>query len=315
MRIVILRELLPAGLDLLGEKYELRIGGLDSTPEQWRELVEGADVIVADPTVPVGPELLDSAGDDLKLVANFAVGYDNVDLSACSERGVIVTNTPDVLTDATAELAVALTLSAARDIPAAERSLRASEWSGWDPAEYRGFELTGSTVGVVGMGRIGRRYAELMSGFGVDFLYTSRRPREEVEVRLGARRAGLEELLERSDVVSLHLPDTADTRHTIDGRTIRLMKPTAILVNTGRGPVVDSSAVAAALEDGRLGAAGLDVYEGEPGVPEQLLNAPRTTLTPHIGSATYRSRDGMAELVARNVIAVTEGREPVTPVR
>ena len=311
---MILRGVLQAGLDLLGEQHELRVGGLDSTPEQWLELVEGADVIVVDPTVPVGPELLDMAGDRLKLVANFAVGYDNVDLGACSERGVTVTNTPDVLTDATAELAVALTLSAARDLPAAERSLRAGEWSGWDPARYRGFELSGSTVGVVGMGRIGRRYAELMSGFGVDLLYTSRRSREEVEMELGAHRTGLDELLSRSDVISLHLPATDHTRHTIDRRAIDLMKPTAILVNTGRGGLVDSSAVAAALSEGRLGAAGLDVYEGEPGVPEELLGAPRTTLTPHIGSATYRARDAMAELVAINVIAVLEGREPVTPV-
>lgn len=313
-RIVILRELLQAGLDLLGEENEVCLGGLGSTPEDWLNLVRGADAIVADPTVPVGADLLDSAGSDLKLVANFAVGYDNVDLDACAERGVVVTNTPDVLTDATAELAVALTLAAARDVPAAERSLRAGEWSGWDPAAYRGFELTGSTVGVVGMGRIGRRYAEMLRGFGVEYLYTSRRAREEVEVELGARRVGLNQLLAEADVVSLHLSANDETRHTINRETIRLMKPSAVLVNTGRGALVDSSAVAAALAEGRLGAAGLDVYEGEPEVPPELLDAPRTTLTPHIGSATFRARDRMAELVARNIVEVLAGRDPVTPV-
>ena len=313
-RVVILRNLLQAGLDLLGEEYEVRLGGLESTREDWLELVGGADAIVADPTVPVDAELLDAAGSELRLVANFAVGYDNVDLDACADRGVIVTNTPDVLTDATAELAVALTLAAARDIPAAERSLRAGEWSGWDPARYRGFELTGSTVGVVGMGRIGRRYAEMMSGFGVNYLYTSREAKEDVEAGLGARRVELEELLAESDVVSLHLPANGDTWHTINRETVRLMKPGAILVNTGRGALVDSWAVAAALSDGRLGAAGLDVYESEPEVPRELLDAPRSTLTPHIGSATYRARDGMAELVARNVIAVLDGKVPLNPV-
>lgn len=313
-RIVILRKLLGAGLDLLDDRYEISVGGLDSSRDVRLDLVGGASAIVADPSVPVDDELLDRAGSALMIVANFAVGHDNVDLEACAARGVTVTNTPDVLTDATAELAVALTLAAARDIPAAERSLRTGGWSGWDPADYRGFELSGSTVGVVGMGRIGRRYAEMMSGFGVGFLYTSREAKPAVEASLGARRVGLERLLAESDAVSLHLPASDETHHTINDETVRLMKPDAVLVNTGRGALVDSLAVAAALDEGRLGAAGLDVFEGEPDVPAELLKAPRTALTPHIGSATYRARDRMAELVARNVIAVLEGDPPLTPV-
>jgi len=309
-RVVIARLLLPAGRDLLEEQYEVADGGLDSTRERVLELVPGADAIVADPAVKIDAELLDAAGDQLAVVANYAVGFDNVDLDACEERGVAVTNTPDVLTNATAELAVALTLAAARDTSEAERSLRRGDWTGWDPSDYLGFELSGATIGVVGLGRIGRRYAELMSGFGGDLLYTSRSVKEDAEVKLGARKVELEQLLTESDVVSLHVPAAADTGRLIDASALALMKPTAVLVNTGRGSLVDSDALAAALENGEIGAAGLDVYDGEPAVPQRLLDAPRTALTPHIGSATHRSRDAMARMVAANVIAVLDGEEP-----
>lgn len=309
-----MRELLPAGQELLEGGFDLVKLGLDATREEMLAAAAGADGIVADLRVRVDGELLDAAGPGLKVVANIAVGYDNVDLDACRQRGVVATNTPDVLTNATAELALTLALSAARDLPAAERKLRAAEWEGWDPGEYRGYELAGSTVGVVGMGRIGARFAELISGFGVDLLYTSRRPKPEAEAALGAERVELPELLRRSDLVSLHLPALPDNHHLIDRETLGLMKPTAILVNTGRGTLVDSLAVAEALREGRLGAAGLDVFEGEPGVPPELLEAPRTSLAPHIGSATYRARDGMCELAARNVAAVLTGEPPVTPV-
>jgi glyoxylate reductase len=262
----------------------------------------------------VDSELLDAAGEGLELVANFAVGYDNIDLAACAERGVAVTNTPDVLTDATAELALGLTLAAARQIPAASESLRAGEWAGWDPAGYRGIELSRATFGVIGLGRIGRRYAELVSGFGGRLLYTSRSARLDAETELGAERVELPQLLSESDAVSIHVASTADNRHLIDREALARMKQTAVLVNTARGPLVDSSALAEALGEGLIGAAGLDVIEGEPRVPECLLQAPRLVLTPHIGSATYRARDAMAELVAHNVIAVLGGQAPLTPV-
>jgi glyoxylate reductase len=312
--VVIARVLLPAGTDLLDSDFELRTGGLDADREALLELVEGAVAIVADPTVPIDSDILDAAGEQLEVVANFAVGYDNIDLAACRGRGVTVTNTPDVLTNATAELAVGLTYAAARGITASEARLKAGEWRGWDPGAHLGLELSGATIGVIGMGRIGRRYAELMHGLGGDFLYTSREPKDEVEVKLGARKVELEKLLGDSDVVSLHLPATPQTTHLIGAEALKLMKPTSILINTGRGPVVDSDALAAALETGEIGAAGLDVYEGEPDVPQRLLDAPNTALTPHIGSATTRARDDMARLVARNVIAVLEGQPALTPV-
>ena len=313
-RVAIARLLLPAGRDLLTEEFEVTDGGLVSTRAEVLELVQGASAIVADPAVPVDAGLLDAAGDQLEVVANYAVGFDNIDLKACRERGVVATNTPDVLTNATAELAVGLTIAAARNTSDAERRMRAGEWTGWDPADYLGFELSGATIGVVGMGRIGQRYAELMQGFAGGFLYVSRQPKELVEVKLGARKVELEVLLAESDVVSLHLPATPENHHIINARSLAMMKETAILVNTGRGGLVDSDALAAALETGQIGAAGLDVYEGEPALPESLLKAPRTALLPHIGSATFKSRDDMARLVARNVIAVLSGEEPPTPI-
>jgi glyoxylate reductase len=308
--VVVCRVLLPAGLDLLTERYEVKLGGLESTREQLLELVPGASALIPDPTVPVDGELLDAAGDQLKVSANFAVGYDNVDLDACRERDVIVTNTPDVLTQATAELALALTLAAGRRMSDAERDLREGRWEGWDPAAYRGLELRGSTVGIIGMGRIGARYAELVAALGAEVLYTNRSPRPEAESAMGARRVELRELLNESDVVSVHAPASEETHRMIGRTEVDLIGPEGVLVNTSRGPLVDADAVAEALEDGRLGAAGLDVYEGEPNVPPSLLDAPRAVLLPHIGSATVPSRDGMARTAAENAIAVLEGEEP-----
>ena len=308
--MVVARVLLPAGLDPLRERFEVREGGLDATREKLFEIAPGASALVADPSVSVDAELLDACGEGLELVANFAVGYDNVDLAACRERGVIVTNTPDVLTEATAELALALTLAAARRMSDAERDLRAARWGGWDPAAYRGIEIWGSTVGVIGMGRIGHRYARLAHGIGAEIVYSGPSPKPEAERELGARHLMVEELLAASDVVSVHAPASDQTRRMIGARQLELIGPQGVLVNTSRGPLVDSDALADALESGALGAAGLDVYESEPEVPARLLAAPRCVLLPHIGSATVTSRDGMARAVADNVIAVLEGREP-----
>jgi glyoxylate reductase len=308
-KVTIARVLLPAGEILLADRFEVVCGGLGAGPEDVRALASGATAIVADTTVPVDGELLDAAGPQLRVVANFAVGYDNIDLEACRSRGVAVTNTPDVLTNATAELALALALAAARHLPSTERLLRSGGWDGWDPSAHRGLELTGATVGIVGLGRIGRRFGELLGGFGVELLYSSPTPKEAARA-LGATRVGLEELLRRSDLVSLHAPATPEAHHLIDAGALKLIKPTAVLVNTSRGGLVDLAALAKALREDRLGAAGLDVFEGEPAVPTEILEAPRTALTPHIGSATFRARDGMARAAAENVIAVLEGREP-----
>jgi glyoxylate reductase len=308
--VLIARRLLPAGLELLRKSCEIREGGLDVTPGSLLELVPGVDAIVADPAVPIDAQVLDAAGSRLRVVANFAVGHDNVDLEACRSRGIAVTNTPDVLTNATAELALVLTLSAARRTPEAERELRAGGWSGWDPGAHLGLELTGTTFGIVGLGRIGRRYAELVAPLAGRILFTSRSPRPEAERELGAEQVALAQLLEDADVISLHVPASPETDGLIGREELRAMKREAILVNTARGSLVDATALAAALRDGEIGAAGLDVYEDEPGVPPELLQAPRCVLLPHIGSATTRAREAMARLVAENVLAVLAGSEP-----
>lgn len=291
--------------------FELRPGGLESTREQLMGLVRGAVAIVADPSVPIDSAVLDRAGPDLRIVANFAVGTDNVDLEECRRRGIIVTNTPGVLTNATAELALTLTMAAARLTSQAELTLRAGLWRGWDPAGHLGLELSGATFGIAGLGRIGQRYAELIRPLAGRILYVARTPKPEVEQRLGAEHCELDDLLTASDVVSLHVPGGPETSGMLDGRRLALMQSHAILINTGRGTLVDAGALASALAAGDLGAAGLDVYENEPEVPSSLLGAPRCVLLPHIGSATTKARAEMARMVAREVIAVSTGGDPV----
>lgn len=312
--VLICRRLLPAGRDRLEARCQIREGGLDATPEELRELAPGVAAIVADPTVPVGADLLEAAGEGLRVVANFAVGYDNVDLEACRARGIAVTNTPGVLTNATAELALALTLAAARRMTEAEAELRNGRWGGWDPGDLLGLELSGASFGVAGMGRIGRRYAELVAPLADVILYTSRSAKPEVDRELGAAQVPMDELLARSDVISLHVPSSPETAGLIGAAELEAMRPHAVLVNTARGSLIDAGALARALRDGIIGAAGLDVYENEPGVPPELLDAPRCVLMPHIGSATTRARDAMASLVADNVLAVLDGVEPPTRV-
>jgi glyoxylate reductase len=205
-------------------------------------------------------------------------------------------------------------LAAARRLGEGERTVRAGRWTGWEPGQMLGRELSAAVVGIVGLGRIGTRVAELLQGFGVELLYCARTRHRETEARLGTRHAELGELLAGADFVTLHVPLTAATRHLIDERALHQMKPGAILVNTARGGLVDAAALARALETGHLAGAGLDVYEHEPQVPAELLALEQVVLAPHLGSATAKARDGMARLVAENVIAVLEGRPPLTPV-
>lgn len=313
-RVVVARYLPAAGRERLAERFDVDEGTAALDRAELMRRVAGADALVADPTVAVDTDLLDAAGPRLRVVANFAVGYDNVDVDACRARGVAVTNTPDVLTNATAELTVALMLAAARRLGEGERLLRAGRWTGWEPGQLLGRELSGAVVGIVGLGRIGTRVAELLRGFDVEPLYAARSRHLEAEERLGARHATLEDLLAESDVVTLHAPLTPETRHLIDRDALARMKPGAVLVNTSRGGLVDAAALADALARGRPAAAALDVYEEEPRVPEELLALEQVVLAPHMGSATTAARDGMASLVADNVIAVLGGGAPVTAV-
>jgi glyoxylate reductase len=301
-RVVVLGALPALGHELLGQRFAVVDGGQAT----------GAAGIVTDPSIPVDADLLDEAGSSLEVVANFGVGYDNIDLEAARARGVRVTNTPGVLTGATAELAVALMLAAARRIAEADAAVRSGEWERSDADEPIGRELAGATVGLVGFGRIARRVAELLRGFEVRLLATSRS--RDAPPTPGVERLDLLELLGASDFVSVHVPLSAETRHLIDADALAAMKRGAIFVNTSRGGVVDTTALIDALRSGHLGAAGLDVYEDEPHVPLELRELRNTVLLPHIGSATATTRDAMARLCADNVIAVLDGRDPPTPV-
>ena len=314
MKVVVARTLPAAGLDRLNERFDVEVGGLPFDRGWLHAHAPGAAAIVADPTVPVHGDLLDRAGDTLKVVANFAVGFDNIDTDAVRERGLRATNTPKVLTNATAELAVALMQAAGRRMVETDGIFRRGEWVGWEPEQFLGRELSGATVGLVGFGRIGQRVAELLTGFDCNIVFADAQPMEDVAAWYRAERMELAELLAVSDFVSLHVNLTPETKHMINARTLARCKPGAILVNTCRGAVVDTAALVDALRDGPLAAAGLDVYENEPEVPEELVKLPNTVLVPHIGSATRATRDAMATLCADNVIAVLSGEEPPTPV-
>ncbi len=295
-----------AGLELLRPRFDVVAREPQEASGWLRESAPGAVAIVADPSIPVGPEIMDAAGTSLKVVSNFGVGYDNIDIDAARARGVRATNTPGVLTNATAELAVALMLAAGRRIAEADSMVRGDRWAGSE-SSILGRELTGATVGLVGFGRIAQRVAELLRPFEVTLLYFAR---SEVSARPEIERCGLRELLGASDFVSLHVPLSTETRHLIDATAIATMKRGAVLVNTSRGAVVETGALVEALRCGHLFAAGLDVYEDEPHVPQELRGLSNTVLLPHIGSATATTRDAMARLCAENVIAVIEGREP-----
>jgi len=255
-----------------------------------------------------------TAAPKLKIIANYAVGYDNIDLSAARERGVIVTNTPGVLTDATADLAWTLLMAAARQAPAGDRLVRGGRWTGWDPNMLLGSSVFGQTLGIVGAGRIGTAVALRSRGFEMPVVYASRRPNELLEDALSARRVELDELLTLSDFVSLHLPLTDATRHLIGARELSLMKPGAILINTARGPIIDEAALAQALKNGPLAAAGLDVFENEPAVHSELLGLENAVLLPHLGSATFATRSRMADIAVDGLIEWLAGRIPANAV-
>jgi glyoxylate reductase len=246
----------------------------------------------------------------LRLVANVAVGYDNVDVGACTARGVMLTNTPDVLTEATADLAWALLLAAARRVGEAERFVRAGRFRRWDWTMLRGVDVHGKILGVVGAGRIGQAVGHRATGFSMQVLYTSRERKLLFEHLTLARRVELRTLLAQSDFVSIHVPLTKETRHLIGAKQLAMMKPTAVLVNTSRGPVVDEAALAEALRRRTIYAAGLDVFEREPAVHPALLKLQNAVLLPHIGSATEATRRKMYETALRNLIATLKGEIP-----
>lgn len=277
------------------------------------ERVAGTHAILCMLTERIDAELLDAAP-DLRIVANLAVGYDNVDVAAATERGVVVTNTPDVLTEATADLAWALLLSAARRVADGDRLVRSGAWDGWSPTQLLGQTVYGRVLGIVGMGKIGEAVARRAHGFGMEVRYHNRTPRPGAEHTVGARLVPLDELLRECDLVSLHAPLTPETRHLIDADALARMKPHAVLVNTARGALIDEAALVDALRAGKIAAAGLDVFEREPAVTAGLTELDNVVLAPHIGSATIDARSAMVRLCSENIVAVLRGDPPLTPV-
>lgn len=290
----------------------------DADPKMSRaqllEFINGASAVVTMFHDTVDAAFLDAAGPTLKGVCNYAVGHENIDIDACDARGIVVTNTPDAVTEGTANLAWALLLAVSRRVVEADTFARSDAYRLGEPlsmSAFMGRDLTGRTLLIVGAGRIGRAVALRALGFGMRVLYVSRRARPEFEqAPIAGERVELDEGLARSDVVSVHTPLTEQTRHLIDGRRLGLIKPGAILINTSRGPVVDELALARALVDGRLWGAGLDVYEFEPKISRELLGLKNVVLTPHIGSAEQRFREQMTRMVCDSAAAILHGREP-----
>lgn len=308
--LVLVSRALPEGwLDRLHGRCTLRVG--TDTPGFDPPLLEAlprAEAILCLLTERIDAALLDRAP-RLRVVSTMSVGVDHVDVAACTARGIPVGHTPGVLTEATADLAMALLLAVARRLPWAATDVREGRWSTWSPTGWLGADLQGARLGIVGLGQIGAAVARRAHGFGLELGYTSPRARPELEAALGLRRRSLPELLAESDFVSLHVPLSPATRHLVDAQALRRMKPTAILVNTARGPVVDPAALAQALHAGTIGGAALDVTDPEPLPPEHpLLSCPNLLVLPHIGSATWGTRRRMAELAADNVLAGLEGR-------
>lgn len=298
----------------LAARFDVRLNATDvpSTPASLAEALREGDGVLCTVTDRLTAEVLATAPRKARILANFGVGYNHVDVSAARAAGLVVTNTPGVLTDDTADLAITLMLMAARRAGEGERLLRAGTWSGWRPTQLLGTRLTGKTLGIVGLGRIGRAVAERARlGFGMRVLAWGPSLAEGAEPAPGVTRMpSLEALLAASDVVSLHCPATPATRHLINAERLAHLKPHAILVNTARGDVVDEGALARALERRDLAAAGLDVYEQEPAVHPGLVGLENVVLLPHLGSATVETRQAMGERALANLVAFFEGREP-----
>ena len=315
--VFVTRPLPSPGIDLLNDSgFDVRSNPEDRplSREQLLVGVREADALICMLSDRIDVELLDSAP-ALKVIANYAVGYDNIDVGAARDRGIEVTNTPGVLTEATADLAWALLLAAARNLGAGERMVRAGEWTGWGPMQLLGEPLQGRTLGIVGMGAIGQAVARRGKGFGMEIVYFNRnRVSPEIESSLGAEFVSFDQLLRRSDFLSLHAPLNEHSRHLFNQQTFQLMKSTAVLVNTARGALIDEVELVAALRDGRLAAAGLDVYEFEPKITEGLLGLDNVVLAPHLGSASTLARGDMVRLCCENVSAVLAGKPALTPV-
>lgn len=310
--VLITRMIPEKAVAYLKEQCDVEVNPHDRplTRDELLAAAKGKHAVMTMLTDPVNAELMDAAGPQCKIIANYAVGFNNMDIAAATERGIFLSNTPDVLTDATADMAWALMLAVARRVVEGDKVTRAGQFVGWSPLYMLGPEVTGKTLGIVGAGRIGQATAKRATGFNMKVVYTANSAKPEFEKATGATYLPLDDLLRTADFISLHVPLTPKTKYLIGEREFGIMKKTAILVNTARGPVVDEKALAKALQTGQIWGAGLDVYEREPIVEDALLGLHNAVLAPHLGSATFETRENMGFMAADNILKALGGEVP-----
>ncbi|MFL9824096.1 2-hydroxyacid dehydrogenase [Rhodoplanes sp. SY1] len=313
-KVLVTRMIQQENIDRLREHFDVEINPDDRayTKDELKQKVAGKDAVLSMLTDTIDGEVLDAAGPQCKIVANFAVGYNNFDVAAATQRGVILTNTPGVLDDATATHTITLMLSMARRIVEADKFVRAGKWGSWAPLFFMGLDVDGRTLGLAGAGRIGKNVARKATAFGMKILYTDVKPDPDFEKSVGARFVDKATLLAESDYVTLHVPLLPETRHWIGEKELAAMKPTAVLINAARGPVVDEKALARALKDKVIWGAALDVFENEPAVEPALLDLDNVILAPHIASATPETRMNMGRIAVGNIVKVLSGEAPDT---
>ncbi len=314
-RVLITRSIPEPGPSLVrsvADRVEANPEDRSLSHDELRAAVAGQDAVLCLLTDRIDSTVLDAAR-GCRIVANMAVGYNNIDVAEATLRGILVTNTPGVLTECTADITWALILGVARRMAEGDREMRAGRFPGWGPLYLLGGDVSGSTLGLIGPGRIATAVARRAVGFGMTILYHGRRPSPEMEA-VGGRSVGFDELLSTSDFVSLHVPLSSETNHLIDAQALSAMKSTAYLINTSRGPVVDESALVEALRTGVIAGAGLDVYEDEPRMAAGLADLPNTVLLPHLGSATHATRAAMSRIAGENIVAALRGERPPNPV-
>ncbi len=315
-KIFITRELAGNAETFLSQKgFKVNVFQKDRAIKKSELLKEAADAdaLITLLTDKIDRKIIDSLP-KCKIIANCAVGYNNIDVEYAKSKKIVVTNTPEILTDATADLTVALILACARRLGEGEKMMREGRFKSWKPQLLLGIELTGKTVGIIGAGRIGFAAAKRLKPFGTKIIYFDRNRREKFENELGAKKVTLNSLLKKADIISIHLPLSKETHHLLDKTNLKLMNRNAVLVNTSRGEIIDEKFLISLLQKKKIFAAGFDVYEGEPEINPDLIKLKNVFLLPHIGSATFETRSGMAMLCAKNVASVLRGKKPVTPV-
>jgi len=311
-KVYITRRIPDEAIELLEEHFYVEMNSQDRvlTSEELLEKVKGVDAVLCLITDNIDKEVLDAAGVNCKIFANYGVGYNNIDIASATEKGIIITNTPGVLDDATADLAWTLLMVVSRRIVAADKFTRNGAFESWDPMMFLGRDITGKTLGLVGAGRIGYNFAKKAKAFDMKILYTGLRHNFKMENELGAVFVDKETLLQEADFVSLHVPLLPSTTHYISDKEFSLMKKTSVIVNTSRGPVIDEKALVKALKQGEIWGAGLDVYENEPAIEPELLNMYNVVIVPHIASATMETRKNMGLIAVNNIIKVLKGEKP-----